>query len=68
MGDELKATLRSRDVISVARGMVMARKGLDSEGAYRHLVWLSRRARLPLSELAERMVAAPVRRDPPQDR
>jgi GAF domain-containing protein len=68
MGDELKATLRSRDVISVARGMVMARKGLDSEGAYRHLVWLSRRARLPLSDLAERMVAAPVRRDPPQDR
>ncbi|KAA0101868.1 ANTAR domain-containing protein [Mycolicibacterium sp. P1-18] len=50
------------------RGMVMARRGLDSERAYRQLVSLARQARIPLTELAERMVASPVRRDPPADR
>jgi GAF domain-containing protein len=68
LGDELKETLRSRDVISIARGMVMARRGLDSERAYRQLVSLARQAHLPLTELAERMVASPVRRDPSSDR
>jgi GAF domain-containing protein len=68
IGDELKETLRSRDVISVARGIVMARRGLDSERAYRQLVSLARQARIPLTELAERMVASPVRRDPSADR
>jgi GAF domain-containing protein len=67
IGDELKETLRSRDVIAVARGMVMARKGMDSERAYRQLVWLARRSRIPLTELAERMVASPVRRNPQPD-
>jgi GAF domain-containing protein len=67
-GDELKATLRSRDVIATARGMIMARKSFDSDRAYRHLIWLARRARIPLSELAERMVASPTRPDLPLDR
>jgi GAF domain-containing protein len=66
--DELKETLRSRDVIATATGMVMARKMLDSEHAYRQLVSLARRAQIPLRELAERMVASPVRPNPFPDR
>jgi GAF domain-containing protein len=68
IGDELKETLRSRDVIATATGMVMARKRLDSEDAYRQLVSLARRAQIPLRELAERMVASPVRPNPSPDR
>jgi AmiR/NasT family two-component response regulator len=48
--------------------MMMARKGIDSERAYRQLLWLARRTRIPLSELAQRMVASPVHPNPPQDR
>jgi len=51
----------ARDLIATATGMVAARKGLDPERAYRQLISLSRSARIPLSELAERMVASPVR-------
>jgi GAF domain-containing protein len=68
IGDELKETLRSRDVIATARGMVMARRRIDSERAHRQLLWLARRARIPLSELAQRMMASPVHPNPPQDR
>jgi GAF domain-containing protein len=67
VGDELKETLRSRDVIATARGMVMARRRIDGERAHRQLLWLARRARIPLSDLAQRMVASPVHPDPPQD-
>lgn len=68
IGDDLKETLRSRDVIATARGMVMARRGIDSDRAYRQLLWLARRARIPLTELAERMVASPLRSDLPRER
>lgn len=61
IGDSTKDTLRVRDLIATATGMVAARKGLDPERAYRQLISLSRSARIPLSELAERMVASPVR-------
>jgi GAF domain-containing protein len=61
VGDGLKQTLRHRDAIATATGLLMARKGLDTERAYRQLVWLARSARLPLSELAERMVTSPGR-------
>jgi GAF domain-containing protein len=67
IGDDLKETLRSRDVIATAKGMVMARRRLDSERAYRQLLSLARQARLPLSELAERMVASAVPPNPAQD-
>jgi hypothetical protein len=67
IGDELKQMLRSRDAIATARGMVMARTGVDSEQAYRQLVLLAGRSRIPLSQLAERMVAAPARRNPSRE-
>jgi hypothetical protein len=48
--------------------MMMAKRGLDSERAYRQLVWLAGRSRVPLTELAERMVASSAQRKPPQRR
>jgi transcriptional regulator with GAF, ATPase, and Fis domain len=61
IGDEVKTTLRTRDVIATATGIMMSRKGLEHEDAYRHLLSLARSAGIPLAELAERILAAPVR-------
>jgi GAF domain-containing protein len=55
---QLRETLREREVIAMARGLVMARKGLDPDAAYRHLIGLSRRARIPVRELADRIVSS----------
>jgi GAF domain-containing protein len=55
----LKETLNSRDVIATARGIVMVQQRLDVDGAYRHLMTLAQRARLPLRQLAERIVDDP---------
>jgi GAF domain-containing protein len=54
---DVEATLRSRDVIATATGVVMSRKNLEYEPAYRHLLSLARETRTPLKELAELMVA-----------
>ncbi|MDF2826602.1 MAG: hypothetical protein K0R68_4010, partial [Mycobacterium sp.] len=67
IGDATKDTLRIRDLIATATGMVAARKGLDPDRAYRQLISLSRSARIPLAELAERMVASPTRPRPADD-
>ena len=67
IGDELKQTLKARDAIATATGMVMAQKGLDSQGSYRHLVWLAASARLPLRTLAEQIVASHQPHPPPTD-
>jgi GAF domain-containing protein len=61
IGDDVKETLQARDVIATAKGMVMAQNGLESESAYRELVSLAHSARIPLREVAERMVASPLR-------
>jgi GAF domain-containing protein len=61
IGDEVKDTLRTRDIIATATGIMMSRKGFDRDRAYRHLLSLARNAGVPLTELAERLVAAPVR-------
>ncbi len=61
IGDEVKTTLRTRDFIATATGIVMSRKGLEHEDAYRHLLSLAQGAGITLAELAERMLAAPVR-------
>jgi GAF domain-containing protein len=68
VSDELKQTLRAREIISTARGIVMARKSLNAEGAYRHLLKLSHQARLPVHELAERIVASAQPMDLPGDK
>ena len=68
VSDELKQTLRAREVISTARGIVMARKRMNADRAYRHLMELSQQARLPLTELAERIVASAQRAETSSDR
>jgi transcriptional regulator with GAF, ATPase, and Fis domain len=59
----LRETLMGRDAIAIARGVVMARKALDADSGYRHLMDLSRRARIPIRELAERIISEPHRFD-----
>jgi hypothetical protein len=39
--------------------MIMGRKGLEFESAYRQLLWLAGNARLPLKDLAAQLVAPP---------
>jgi GAF domain-containing protein len=53
---QLQETLRGRETIAIARGVVMARKQLDQDAAYRYLLALSHRTRVPVRELAEKMV------------
>lgn len=55
----LKETLRSREVIATARGILMARRGLDSVAAFRELAAESRRTGRLMHDVAARMVAAP---------
>jgi GAF domain-containing protein len=59
ISDRLKDTLRSREVIATARGVVMSRQGLDAQAAYRYLIARSEQEKLPLRTLAERIVASP---------
>jgi AmiR/NasT family two-component response regulator len=63
LSGELRETLRGRDAIAIARGVVMARKALDADSGYRHLMDLSRRVRIPVRELAERIISEPDRFD-----
>jgi AmiR/NasT family two-component response regulator len=60
IGDDVKETLRTRDVVATATGIVMARKGLDSAHAYRQLLSLARSTHVPLREVAQRIVASPA--------
>lgn len=53
---DTRETLRSRDNIATATGIVMSRRSLDRQSAHRHLMHLAQQSRLPLSELAQRMV------------
>ena len=53
--------LRIRATIATAAGMIMARKSLSLEAAHRQLMRLAQQARLPVSEIAQRIVASPAR-------
>ena len=62
MSDQLKDALRSRDVIGTAKGIVMAREGVDEDAAFAMLVAVSQRANRPLREVAEELVRTTARR------
>ena len=62
MSDGLKQALRSRDVIATAKGIVMARDGVDGETAFRMLVSASQREHRTLPDVAQDIVTATVRR------
>jgi len=64
----LRRALASRDVIGMAKGIVMAASGVDENRAFRVLVRASQRENVKLQEICGRMVAdheLRVRRRPP---
>lgn len=58
MSDTLKDTLRNRDVIAMARGIMMARNQIGPDEAFRQLVLESHGSRRILIQVAERVVAS----------
>jgi GAF domain-containing protein len=58
LSDDLKQTLRTRDVVAMARGMVMARRRVGPEEAFRYLMAESHRARRSLRDVAESIVGS----------
>lgn len=55
--EDMEAALRSRDMIGQAKGVLMARSGLDEDAAFALLVNASQRMQLKLAEVARRLVA-----------
>jgi GAF domain-containing protein len=61
LSDGLKETLRRRDVIAMARGLLMGREGVDEEGAFRLLVSLARGQDAPVERVAEELLRSTSR-------
>jgi GAF domain-containing protein len=53
---QMKDTLAGRETIAMACGIVMARQDLNRDEAYRWLIGAAERSRVPLRQLAERIV------------
>ena len=62
LSEGLKPALRSRDVIGMAKGIVMARDGLDEQTAFQMLVHASQREHSKLRDVAQDIISATVRR------
>ncbi|WP_111509344.1 GAF and ANTAR domain-containing protein [Mycobacterium kyogaense] len=58
MSDTLKNTMRDRDVVAMARGILMARNRIGQDEAFRRLVVESHGSRRVLTQVAERVVAS----------
>jgi transcriptional regulator with GAF, ATPase, and Fis domain len=65
--EDMKAALESRDVIGQAKGMLMARTGVDEEGAFDLLRRASQRMQVKLAEVARRLVSGELVEDPGPD-
>ena len=61
MSEGLKQALLSRDVISTAKGILMARDGMDADTAFGMLVSASQRQNVKLREIAQQIVSTTVR-------
>jgi GAF domain-containing protein len=62
VSDELKETLRGRDVINMAKGILMAREGLNESAAFSSLVETSRQADKKLLDVAQQLVVSTLRK------
>jgi GAF domain-containing protein len=62
VSDELKDSLRGREVITLAKGIVMAREGVDERMAFLTLFDTARREQITLRKAAERLARTTVRR------
>jgi hypothetical protein len=54
--ENMEAALRTRDVIGQAKGLLMARSGVDEDGAFKMLVVASQRMNVKLADVARRLV------------
>lgn len=57
---QLISALETRDVISTAKGMVMARRGLDSDTAFAWLTQVSQRTNHKIRDFAHLIVTDPT--------
>lgn len=61
-GDDLKAALRSRDLIGQAKGVLMSSRGVDEDGAFLLLAAAARRDDRSTADVAREIVEAALRR------
>jgi transcriptional regulator with GAF, ATPase, and Fis domain len=61
---DMQAALENRDVIGQAKGMLMARAGVDEDEAFALLVRASQRMQIKLAEVARRLVRGDLAVDP----
>ncbi|MBO3085478.1 GAF and ANTAR domain-containing protein [Cellulomonas fengjieae] len=62
LSTQLRDALRNRDVISTAKGVLMAREGVDEDTAFARLVAMSQRDGRKLRDVAETLVRAASQR------
>lgn len=62
LSEGLKEALEARDTIATAKGILMARDGLQPDAAFQLLVRASQRSNTKLRDVAKEIVAANVRR------
>lgn len=62
LSEGLQEALRSRDVIGTAKGILMAREGIDEDAAFVILVSASQRENQKLRDIAQRLVESTARR------
>jgi GAF domain-containing protein len=60
LSDQLKDTLRSRDLIAMARGVMMGRLGVSPDDAFREMTKEAHRTRQLLRDVAARIVRSPA--------
>lgn len=58
LSDQLKESLQSRDLIAMARGILMERLAVGPDDAFRELTAESRRSQLPMRDVAARLVGS----------
>lgn len=62
LSDELRTSLRSRDTVNQAKGLIMQRDGTTESAAFAHLVSLATRDRRSVQEAAARLLQSASRR------
>jgi GAF domain-containing protein len=62
VSDELRDSMRARDVVNIAKGVLMAREAVDEQTALLVLGGMAREQGRPLHEVADRLAASTVRR------
>jgi GAF domain-containing protein len=62
VSEELRDSMRSRDLVNVAKGVLMAREGTDERTAFLLLTGMAREQGKPLREIADGVAGTTVRR------